>query len=303
MPIAAGLHLIRLTLKEPVASEVIVGSDVVLRVNAACRCGCDLTGRLVLLMDGEETLGSSVEETVAVRSPARAGEHAWTLIFPEQDVGGRLHERVSLSISFQTVPVPTSLAVWDVPTPVVAGTALNIKVGVKSSMACSLGGAAIECLDASGTIIGGGQLASGPWPGTVGLYWTDVQLMAPATEGLIRWTARFVGSSTELQHASSSAQFSFAVVPRSECRLTIRFLQKDTAKPIENAYVRLGPFRACTDAAGVARLLMPRGRYEVCVWHAAYEADPVGVDVYDDVEINLVGVAVPEEDPSARFMM
>ena len=297
------VHQVLVDLEEPLPSELPVGSDIVLRTKIGCRCGCSLGGRIVLLMHGDETLVASVHDEFAVPVPNTLGEHTWTLVFPGQQVGGLFHERSSLPISFRTVPVPISVAVWDVPTPVVAGERLTVKVGAKSSMACSLAGAAVECLDESGAVAGRAQLGDEAWPGTNALYWADVQLVAPATEGVVCWTTRFAGAKTALPHGEGRAQFSFATVARPECRLTIRLREKDTARPIENAHVRLGPFRACTDAAGIAELSMPRGQYEITVWHAGYEADPVGVEINGDVQLELLGVAVPEEDPSARFMM
>lgn len=303
MRAAATVHQVRLELEEPIPSELLVGSDIVLRIKTTCTGGCDLSGRLVVLMSGEDTLVSSVHGELAASVPVATGTHAWTLLFARQEVAGLLHERASLPISFRTVPVPTSLAVWDVPTPVVGGERLTVKVGAKSALSCSLAGALVECLDEGGAVAGRAQLGDAPWPGTTALYWAEVELVAPAVEGVVSWSARVAGCPTELPHANGRAQFSFAAVGRPDCRLTIRLVEKDTARPIEHAHVRLGPFRACTDAAGIAELSMPRGTYEVTVWHAGYEADPVGVEINDDVQLDLIGVSVPDEDPSARFMM
>mgnify|MGYP003464952589 CR=1 FL=1 len=41
-------------------------------------------------------------------------------------------------------------------------------------------------------------------------------------------------------------------------------------------------FRGLTDACGVAELSMPKGTYEIRVWHAGYEAPPTTVEVFED---------------------
>jgi hypothetical protein len=86
-------------------------------------------------------------------------------------------------------------------------------------------------------------------------------------------------------------------------RLTITFADKETDVPIENADIRLGPFRATTDAGGRAELWIPAGQYEVNVWHRSYEAPPTTLNVNGERVLRLQGITVPEEDPSARWMM
>lgn len=300
------VHQVLLDLEESVPSELPVASDIVLRVKTVCACGCDLGGRLVRLMSSEENgeeLIASVHDEVAVNVPKEPGRYSWTLLFPRQDIRGITHEGVSLPISFEAKPIPTSLAVWDVPSPVVTGQRLTVKVGAKSSIGCPLKGANVEFLNEHGAVVGRGQLGDAPWEGTAALYWTVVELVAPATDGVVSWTARFAGATTELVHSEGVAHFSFAAVKPGDHRLTIRIIDKETEKPIENAHVRLGSFRSLTDASGVAELSMPKGTYEVRVWHAAFEAPPTVVDVTEDLTVQLLAVAVPEEDPNARFMM
>jgi hypothetical protein len=299
----ATVHEVLLGLSEPVAPEVPVASDIVLKVTTSCACGCDLGGRLVMLMSGEKTVIASVHDEFAVNIPKELGAYSWTLVFPRQEIRGTVHEHATLPIVFATKPVATSLAVWDVPSPVVTGAGLRVKVGAKSSIACTLKGATVEFLDDAGGVVGRGQLGDTPWEGTTALYWTEVELVAPASAGIVCWTARFAGADTELAHGEGVAQFSFAVVQPADHRLTIRLIEKETEKPIENAHVRLGPFRSLTDASGVAELSMPKGTYELKVWHTSYETPPTVVEITDDLTVQLLGVAVPEEDPSARFMM
>jgi hypothetical protein len=303
MSASAVVHQVVLELEEPIPPEVPVGSDIVLKVRVSCPHGCDLSGRLVRVMAGEDSVAECVHEEFAVPVPVTLGNVSWTLRFPHQELAGVVHERASLPITLETKPLASSLAIWDIPSPVVTGARFSVKVGAKSSGGRPLKAAKVEVLDAGGASIGTGQLGEATWEGTTGLFWTEVELEAPPQEGVFSWSARFPAQETGLAHGEARASFSFAAVRPPDHRLTIRLVEMETEKPIENAHIRLGPFRSQTDACGVAELLMPKGTYEIRVWHAGYEAPPTRVDVFDDVNLRIVGVAVPEEDPSARFML
>lgn len=299
----ADVHQVVLELEEPVPAEVPVGSGIVLRVKVSCQRGCDVDSRLVTVVAGEETVAAFAREELAVNAPPSVGAYSWKLLFARQQIGGVVHEQASLPIVFATRPLASSLAIWDVPSPVVIGERFTVKVGVKSAAACGLEGATVEILDGADTVVGRGRLGGTPWVGTCALYWTEVDLPAPAREGIVSWLARFHRTDVPLPHREAQARFSVAAVRPPECRLTITFADKETAQPIDNAHIRLGPFRAITDAAGRAELLIPVGRYEVKIWHTAYQTPHMTVDVDGDVALELSGVNVPEEDPSARWMM
>ena len=222
---------------------------------------------------------------------------------PPHDSGDVVHEPASLAISFVTRPLGTSLAIWDVPSPVVIGTRFSLKVGAKSEGSSVLTGATVEVLDEAGALVGRGQLGEVPWVGTGALYWTDVELTAPLIEGMRSWSVRLLAIESGLPHAESMASFSAPSVKPPDCRLKITFTDKDTDMPIKGADVRLGPFHAITDALGRAELAIPGGCYDVNVWHCDYEVLPVNVQIDDDVTLQLRGIPVPEEDPSARWMM
>ena len=296
-------HRVALEMDEAVASDVPVRSDMTLKVRRSCACGCDLSGAAIRLMSGEEMLAASETVEFAIAAPDKAGSWSWVVLFPRQEIGGVLHEEVSLPVTFTTRPLMSSLAIWSVPSPVVIGGRFTIKIGAKSSASRGLKGAKVEVMDDAGTLVGSGQLGDVPWEGTTALYWTEVELPAPSNEGIVSWSARFAPADIELPHDDAVACFSFAAVRSPDHRLTITLIEHETEKPIEHAHIRLGPFRSLTDACGVAELSMPKGTYEIRVWHAGYEAPPTTVDVFNDVTLRLVGVAVPEEDPSARFMM
>jgi hypothetical protein len=193
--------------------------------------------------------------------------------------------------------------VWDIPSPVVRGEKFEIKVGAKSSAGCELKGAAITVCDATGAKAAGASLRETPWPGTSALYWTAVQLVAPAKEGTFSWSVKFEAAELELPHDGASSRFSVAIVRPPEHRLTVRVFEKDTAAPIENAQVRLGAYRASTDQSGQAQLEMSTGRYDLNVWKVGYETPSKTVEVNADVTVQVEVLKVPEENPDAAWSM
>ena len=94
-----------------------------------------------------------------------------------------------------------------------------------------------------------------------------------------------------------------AVVAPAAHVLTVKVIAKDTAAPIEGAQIRLGPHRATTDGAGLAAVRMPKGRYELVVWKAGYQAPAVALEIDTDAFVEVEALAQPEEDADARWKM
>ncbi|HTI72344.1 MAG TPA: hypothetical protein VMF06_20385 [Candidatus Limnocylindria bacterium] len=300
-------HQVVLEFEEPVAAEIPAGSDLVLRLKVSCSAGCDLTGGTVRLMSGEETIQEvsgtrpNEAEESALKVPKELGTYSWTILFPRQEANGVVHEEASVPVTFATKPHESSLAVWDVPSTAVTGERFRVKVGARSSGACVLKGTKVDILDTDDAVVGSGQLGDTPWPGTSALYWKEVELTAPAKEGIVSWTARFAATDSELPHTGARVQFGFAAVLPPEHRLTIKIVEQDTEKPIENVQIRLGPFRSATDECGVAELSMPKGSYEMTIWHPRWESPSTQVEVFEDATIELRSTPVPEDDPDARW--
>jgi hypothetical protein len=188
-----------------------------------------------------------------------------------------------------------------VPETVVAGERFGIKIGAKSSADCALAGCRIEVLDGAGAVVGSGCLGETPWPGTGALFWTDVTLHAPAAPGLLALQARFDAAALEQPHGGASARFSVAVVAQPEHVLTVKVAAAGI--PVEEAYVRLGPHRTVTDAAGTAQLKLAPGTYSLTVWKAGYDAPSTTVEIGANAFVAVEARAQPEEDPDAHWTM
>ena len=196
-----------------------------------------------------------------------------------------------------TTPHPTSIAVWDVPSPVAVNSSFTVNVGMKCSLACQLTGQLIVVRDEAGIQAGEGRLGETPWPGTSALYGAQVHLAAPAGEGMYTWAVRFTGTASERPHEDASATFSFRTARPPDHRVMVTVLERDTEAPLENVQVRLGVYRASTDERGRASLEVPKGRYDPNLWKVGYEMHSKTVEVTRDVTIQVEAVFAPDTDP------
>jgi hypothetical protein len=295
---------------EDAPAEAAVGSDIALRVMVSCSAGCDLDGAQidVTAPDGELTSVrlSGREETeagvtVTLTAPQTVGAYDWSVVCPAQDIAGIRHEASTASLRIDSRPHATSLAVWGMPDYVTAGERFAVKVGAKSSADCPLEGQAIEICDQSGLVAARETLQSTPWPGTSGLYWTQVELDAPPNLGIASWQARFAPAALDNPHDGSSSQFHVAVVSPPEHTVTVKVVEKESAAPVEDVQVRLGAYRGATDQSGLAQLRVGKGRYDLCLWKVGYEAPARTLDIEHDLAVEIEALALPPEDPDALW--
>jgi hypothetical protein len=190
----------------------------------------------------------------------------------------------------------TSLAVWDVPSTVIAGEQFTIRAGAKSSAASNLQGQRIAVRTAAGAVVSSAALGSARWPDTEALYWTELSLPAPTRQGLTSYSARLESSGLVPPHRAAEATFAVMVVPPPEQTLTIRLVAQETGSPIAQADIQLGPYRATTAESGRAELRLPKGQYELCIWKVGYDAPPRMVDIDDDGLVEVTAATVPEEN-------
>ena len=138
-----------------------------------------------------------------LRAPEEIGQYRWELIVlsareqASEPIEGRL------LVTFATVPHSTSLAVWDIPSPVIRGARFEIKIGGKCSASCCLAGSTLVVRDEAGRVVGKAALGDETLPETTGLYWTSLTLKAPNRLGLNAWTACFSPIGTKPVHGES----------------------------------------------------------------------------------------------------
>jgi len=180
-------------------------------------------------------------------------------------------------------PHPTYVVVWDVPTNVVVREKFTVKVGIKCSNGCSLASSPFGLYDHEGAQVAVGTLPDEQWPDTVGLHVAEVELEAPASEGLYTWSVKRAQSDLEMPHAESSIEFGVRVVGRPECLVTIESVDKVTQAPLIGARVVMHPYRVVTDEHGVARVRVAKGNYQLFVSQTNYLTCGLPVDVAADM--------------------
>ena len=190
----------------------------------------------------------------------------------------------------------TSLAVWDIAPTVAAGERFSVKAGAKSSAGCALGRCRIEVLD-DDAVVASGSLGDAPWPGTDALYWAELELRAPPTVGPVTFSVRFDAGDLDEPHQDASSPFNVSVVARPGHTLTVQVASG--GMPIEEACIRLGPYRATTDGSGQAAIKLAAGRYELVVWKAGFDMEPVPLTIDADASVDVAARALPQDDPDA----
>ena len=299
------LHAHRTTIatSQPIPLEVHAGTEVALKVKVTCPSGCDLRGAqvnvsadgAVLITNELATYDEKVNETaeLMLTVPERIGEYAWGVLFPRHEREGVVHEETSLQISFRTIQHPTGMAVWGVPSPVTVNSSFSVNVGMQCSAGCRLAGRSVQVCDEAGTKIGEGILGDTPWIATSALYWAQVDLAAPATEGAHSRSVTCVATDSALSHEEASATFSFRTAKPPEHRVTVKVARKETDAPVEHVEVRLGFYVGSTDEQGVLTLEVPKGTYELTIRKEAYQAWPMTVEVSEDLTVTVEAFPAP----------
>ena len=195
-----------------------------------------------------------------------------------------------------------SLAVWDVPMPVVAGETFAIKIGAKSMSKRTLAGRHVEVSDGAGAVVASGTLGAAPWTGTEALYWTALDVPAPAQLPLAEFAVRLMPGPGEPADDAMATRFSIACTATPEHRLIVKVTRQDTAAALGGVEIRLGPFHARTDATGRAELRVCAGEYSLQLWRTAHGAPPQTIDIKSDTNLELTMVHVPEDHPDARWV-
>jgi hypothetical protein len=292
-----------------VPTEIFAGGDLALKIRIACLSHCDLQGNTVRITDGAGVVvqeselvsldgsGYATDEFV-VKAPTKPGEYTWQVIFATQEKAGVLHEESSAPFSFTVKPHTTSMAVWDIPSPITFNRQFRIKVGVRCSAECNLAGKAIAIFDHTNNQVATSALSQVRWSDTGGLYWTEVEIRAPDLEGYFEWEARFQKSEPEQDHEETRYAFGFRTSKPPEHLVLVEVISKDTNAPIDHAQVILHPHRGYTDERGIARLMVPKGNYDLYVSAFAMQVFRSSVPVSADVTVRAELVLAPVEDTS-----
>ena len=306
-------HVTKTSLIGMVPIEPDAGTALTITVGVSCASGCDLTGGTVRLVaedgsvleevelaDFDGTLSKAV--ATGIKAPAAPGHYTWEAVFPAQTVDGSLHQESRATFSFEAKAHTTSMAVWDVPSPMAVGIGFAAKVGVQCPHGCNLTGAEVEVYDQPGATVGSGMLADTPWPSTDALYWAEVSLQAPAAKGYYEWVAKFAKatpSESPVPHEGCMHTFAFTAGAAPEHVVTVEVTREDTAEAVPEAWVTMMeeggfPYRELADETGTARLHVPKGEYILYVAQDEYARFEIEVSVRDDASVKAEMLYTPD---------
>ena len=186
----------------------------------------------------------------------------------------------------------TRIVVWDVPEAVECGAPLRFKVGVKCAAECPAAGWRVIIRDAAGGSVAAATIGDAIWPGTGALAYTELELQAPDAEGLHAFEASIAtAADTEDRpaHTAVSPRFHVRAVPAPECLVKVVAIDVASRQPVPGARVVVHPYRAVTDAHGVAELRVAKRAYRLFVSGRGYfpfRADgAVSADVTIEAEL------------------
>jgi hypothetical protein len=189
-----------------------------------------------------------------------------------------------------------SLAVWDLASPVLICGRATVKVGISCPCGCSMSGATIEICDEDGATVATGRAGSEPWPGTIALYWTELDVAAPQTEGMHAWSVH--ASIGDLLHTRVESVIALVASSPPEHRVTFEVVEQGSRNPVPGVELRVGVFRATTNEMGRAQVDVPGGTYDVHAWKLGYDLLSRTASVGADTTLLLeIPVTLSPEQP------
>lgn len=302
--------VIALAFKDAPPATVDAGGAFSFSIVPAWPKGLGPEGASYVLRKGEHRLqGGALPESdkddgsiaLTLRAPDETGEHRLTFVVTSAKQDGHEPAEGTLPFALTAVPHETSLALWDVPSPVVRNTRFEIKAGAKCSASCGLAGKVIEIRDERDTLMGSGALGATTAPGTAALVFTAIALKAPRRLGLHHWTASFTPSELKLPHSGTTSRFSFVAVAEPAHSVSVKVVHKETKAPIAGAQVRIGVYRAQTDDTGSARVRVPKGAFPLIVTRVGYKMPERNIEVAKDIRVRIAAEKLPPEDPFALW--
>ena len=189
-----------------------------------------------------------------------------------------------------------SLAVWDLPSPVVIGRRTTLKAGISCPCGCSLARTTIDVRDEQGATIGSGRIGPDVWPGSSALHWVELDVTAPDVEGAHTWTVH--ATAPDEMHAQLEGTVRVLASRPPEHRVTIDLIEQGSGRRLADVELRVGAFRATTDEEGRAQIDVPAGRYDVHAWKIGYDLLSIAEDITNRTTLRLErAVAAQAEQP------
>jgi len=282
---------------DPNQVEVDAGGSFSVHATVACADQRDLAGlELVLLApDGHEvgrrTCWRGEEGRFGVRienvaAPVTPGTFAYMVLLSTADDRSVDVKPATLDVTVRAHL--TRVTVWDAPPALRPGELFSFLVGVKCSSSCCLEGRALEVTDEAGRLVAVERLGSDIWPGTEGLHVARIQATAPEGVGSHAWRITCSPGSGGVAHESGSCDLRITVTESLDCAVEVRVVELETERALSHATVVLHPFRAVTNEAGIARMCVAKGEYDLLVSCSRHTPSSTQCSITMDESITVI---------------
>jgi hypothetical protein len=302
-------HTIRLEV-EGLPLEVDAAAEFSLKARVSCIPALDLRGQMLSIRNQDGVEIGSVElvefdgeinatDALVLKAPASLGTYSWSVVCPAGATGDIMYGETTVPFLVTVKPHKSRIVVWDVPSAVVVNEKFHVKVGLKCSGACRLEGRAFAILDSDGMQVSAGTVGGDPWPGSTALYFGEVEIEAPPTEGYLHWQVKVPASGADEECIES---FGTSIVPSPEFLVSVEVIDKLAGTPLGGASIAMYPYRAVTDDRGVATIRVARGQYNLQVSQPMHLAMGVCVVVTQDVTTRVELDPQPETNEDLRYI-
>ena len=305
---------------------VDASSSFTLMLALDCETDLDLTALRYEILDGDARIASGTFGTIIrfnpdapeydprngpvekrdqvalqLTAPKEIAPFCWRIIVPEQEIDGRPVAYVKVEFHASTLIHRSSLAAWDVPSPVLPGEAFRVKIGGKCSAGCDLCERSVMICDAHDATVATGALQHAHQEAE-GLWWGEVEVTAPLETGLQDFSIHFApGNARGIPHQAAEAKFSVMVAEAPDHAVDVCVVDEDSGEPLHDAYVRLGLYRVATQPNGLARFAVPKGEHRLFIWKAGFDIPEKQLVVTRDLSLTIAAKALPKKNPYERW--
>ena len=143
-----------------------------------------------------------------------------------------------------------------------------------------------------------GRLGDAPWPGTDALFWSrDRAVRAVGAGHRVTLAVRFEAAELDEPHDGASSPFNVSVV--CEARAYADGDGRRGRRPGRRRHRPARPVSRHHRRGGRGAAHLAKGRYELVVWKAGYDAPATPLTIDADAAVQIDARALPEDDPDA----
>jgi hypothetical protein len=270
------------------------GAEMEIRVAPADGAGAAPEGAVAVVRDadGQDIATAPLQKNpddgairavLRLAAPDAIGDHRWSVSL--QDAGGEIAAGV---LTFAVGAHAVRPSVWNLPPAITAGERFGFTVGLACAAGCAAAGWGFVLEDQDGRVLQSAMAGPEPLPGTAGVHGARIDVVAPSEAGRHVWRLRPVQTGGDGLHAPVAVDVHLNVVRRPDRVIRVRARDAASGAPVARARVVAHPFRAMTDADGLAELAVPAGAYRLFVSGPPYFPFRAEIDTGPEVPVEIL---------------